>query len=340
MSSRGLGQAELRELGERLLDLGSRPQLESPVLLGHGALRGARPTRRSSEPACPPRGAAPAPEPASRSFVTSRSPAVAVLATGPPGLERLVGRPQAAAQQPALEPVDLRRRGDARGAQVGEQVRGAAAADRGPKQRDQARAGGGARGRQIGLHRDRDVEARRAPGGRAARPSAGRGARSRSPRRDAVVEQPGDLGADGLDLGELPGGGEQRDAAVVLDRLAGLQLAEAALELEQGRALREARARTPGARSSRPRSPEARRRAPRVPRSATRGPPRAGRRSPPALAESSRTSSSCSTRQVVEAVEEDRARSPGVGPLRGARRSRRRRGSGRRGGRARRGPAR
>ena len=61
------------------------------------------------------------------------------------------------------------------------------------------------------------------------------------PGRDSVVEEPGDLGADGLDLGQLPSGGEQRDAAVVLDRLAGLQLPEAALDLEQGRALREAR---------------------------------------------------------------------------------------------------
>ena len=59
--TRGMGETELREVGERPLDLGTHPELESPVLLRHRPLRGAQPTPRSSEPACPPRAAAPAP---------------------------------------------------------------------------------------------------------------------------------------------------------------------------------------------------------------------------------------------------------------------------------------
>ena len=45
---RGVGQAELRQLGEGLLDLGSRPQLKRPVLLGHGTLTA---HRRLGDPA-------------------------------------------------------------------------------------------------------------------------------------------------------------------------------------------------------------------------------------------------------------------------------------------------
>ena len=159
---RGVGEAQLRELDQRSLDLGPRPQLQRPVLLGHGTLAA---DGRLGDPACLLPGLAQqlgsglrlAQLPDLPQAIARRSP------SWWPGLERLVGRAQPAAQQPALEPVDLRRRGDAGGAQVGEQVRGAASTDRGLEQRDQPRAGGGPGGGQVGLHRDRNAEARQHP---------------------------------------------------------------------------------------------------------------------------------------------------------------------------------
>ena len=227
-------KAELRKLREGSLDLGPGTELEGAILAGHLAPAA---DRRFGDPASLLPGLAEqrGVRRGRAELLDRRQAAVPVVGVARPGLERLLGAPQPAAQHLPLEPVDARWRRDSRGAQVSEQVRCPPPSDGGLEQGDQARPGDGPGHGQIGLRGGRDREARenpaieRAGGSRIAQHDRD------LPGWDSVVEQPRHLGSDRLHLGELSGRGEQRQPAVVRDRVAlDRGLAESALELEQG----------------------------------------------------------------------------------------------------------
>ena len=332
---RGVGQAELGELGERLLDLGSGPQLERPVLLGHGALTahgrlgdpagllaglaeqrgsGARLPKLRRPRAAPDRRSRPR---AARPRAPRRSSAAGRAAPSARTSRPSMARRRRACAGRRAGPRRRRRRPRPEAARSGPRRWRSAWRPGRPARRPGCRSAGGR-------------------GGRGARPSAGRGARSRSPRQG--LRRRG---------GARPRRPRPRPRRAPPRRRAGRprrrsrsaprasRLAEAALDLEQGRALREARLGLQALDRRLRRSPEARRRGLRVPRSATRGPPRAARPSR-RCSPRARGPARAARRSGRRSRRGRRGALPRRRVARGARRSRRRRGSGRRAGRARR----
>ena len=169
-----------------------------------------RPASRSSS----------APDPAARSRSIS-----ARLA--PPSPSSRLPRRASASSALRIRPRSSRRsnqstrrgRGDPGRPQVGEQVRGAPPPDGGLEQGEQPGAGEGPGDVEVGLDGDRDLEPGQHPAESGPAAAGSRRTIAISPGGDVVVEQAGDLGADRLGLGQLAGRGEQRQPAVVVDRL-------------------------------------------------------------------------------------------------------------------------